>query len=95
MCQTMSMSEKSKNMRNRRVSDVAAWSRTDWDEECVTTYRHVPKYRPCLRGFDSSAPSRLFQGASRTGSGEDKKRRPRAAIRILCSCRRLATGNAT
>ena len=27
---------------------MAAWSRTDWDEECVTTYRHVPKCRPCL-----------------------------------------------
>jgi hypothetical protein len=39
---------------------VTAWSRTDWDEECVTTYRHVPKCRPCLRRFDSSAPSRLF-----------------------------------
>jgi hypothetical protein len=63
MCQTMSMSEKSKNMRNRRVSDVTAWSRTDWDEECVTTYRHVPKCRPCLRRFDSSAPSRLFPGS--------------------------------
>ena len=36
---------------------MAAWSRTDWDEECVTTYRHVPKCRPCLRRFDSSAPS--------------------------------------
>ena len=34
---------------------MAAWSRTDWDEECVTTYRHVPKCRPCLRRFDSSA----------------------------------------
>ncbi len=29
MCQTMSMSEKSKNMRTRRVLDAAAWSRTD------------------------------------------------------------------
>ena len=62
MCQTMSMFEKSKNMRNRRVSDMAAWPRTDWDEECVTTYRHVPKCRPGLRRFDSSAPSRLFPG---------------------------------
>jgi hypothetical protein len=37
MCQTMPMFEKSKNVRNRRVLDVAAWPRTDCDQECVTT----------------------------------------------------------
>jgi hypothetical protein len=41
MCQNRPLSGKSKNVRNGRVSDVAAWCRTDCDEERVTANRQL------------------------------------------------------
>jgi hypothetical protein len=93
MCQPMPMSEKSKNVRNSRVSDVAAWPRTDCDEECVTTYRHVPKCRLCLSDSTPGAPSRLFPREEVVpGQNESSNRRRKVTtFLILGSVFRLIT----
>jgi len=43
MCRNSSMSGTSKNVRIRRVSDVAAWLRTSCDDEQVTVNRQESK----------------------------------------------------
>src|SRR4029453_3774423 len=45
MCQNRPMRGTSKNARITRVLDVAAWFRSDCDEECMTANRQISKCR--------------------------------------------------
>jgi hypothetical protein len=45
MCQEQTNARNVENARITRVSDVAAWFRTDCDEEQVAANRHVSKCR--------------------------------------------------
>jgi hypothetical protein len=45
MCQNRPMRGTSKNARITRVPDVAAWFRSDCNEECVTANRQISKCR--------------------------------------------------
>ena len=50
MCQNRSMSGISKTVRITRISNVAAWFRTDCDDDPLTTNRQMSKCRLYLRG---------------------------------------------
>ena len=49
MCQHRSMSRKYRNVRNKRISGVAARPRADCDDDTLLIYRRVSKCRLWLR----------------------------------------------